>query len=170
MNHEQSPLIKQILLIHDILIERKGSIDAAIGCLQSWFCGRERISLAYDFLMGKVGRWPWKSIIWKSSIIPKHRIALWMFSHGNFLTRDRLGDLSDKKCVFCNDMNETFNHLFFEFPTTNDEWKTTRKWLGMRNIMSTSRAVLKAYKSSYRGNSILEKMRCAALAACIYHV
>lgn len=90
-HREKSPLIKQILLIRDILIERKGSKDAAIDCLNCWFGGTGGVSQAYDFFVGKVGKWPWKPLLWKSCILPKHRIALWMFSHGKFLTRDRLG-------------------------------------------------------------------------------
>lgn len=40
----------------------------------------------------------------------------------------------------------------------------------MSKIIGSSNDVLKAFRTSYRGNSTLAKMRCAALAACIYHI
>lgn len=169
-HREQSPLIKQILQIRNIIVEKNGSINAAIMCLNHWFGGTTGVSRAYDFFVGKVGMWPWKPILWKSSILPKHRFALWMFSHGKFLTKDRLGDLMGKKCVLCSEKNETFSHLFFECVESKKIWNNIRIWLGMKKIMGTATAVLKAYKRSYRGNSTLAKMRCAGLASCVYHI
>lgn len=40
----------------------------------------------------------------------------------------------------------------------------------MKKIMHSKGAVLKAFRSVYLGNTMLAKMRCAALAACIYHI
>lgn len=68
---------------------------------------------AYDSFVQKMCSWPWKPIIWKSCILPKHRFAIWLFAHDKFLTRDRLGDMPDKRCVLCNGANESFGHIFF---------------------------------------------------------
>lgn len=86
-NREQSPLIKHLLQLRDILIQRNESAVAVIGCLESWYTCTGGVSKAYDFSVGKIGNWPWKPIIWKSCILPKHRYALWIFSHGKFLTK-----------------------------------------------------------------------------------
>lgn len=128
------------------------------------------VSKAYDFFAGKIGKWSWKPIIWKSSILPKHRFALWIFAHGKFLTRDKLGDIPDKNCVLWKEKNETFQHLFYECKATKQIWKSIRLWLGMDKNMGSATAILKAYRTTYRGNSTLAKMRYAALAACVYHV
>lgn len=109
-------------------------------------------------------------IIWKSSILPKHRFALWIFAHGKFLTRDRLGDIPNKNCVLCNEKPETVQHLFYECTVTKQLLKSIRLWVGMEKNMGSATTILKAYRTTYRGNSTLAKMRYAALAACIYHV
>lgn len=59
---------------------------------------------------------------------------------------------------------------FLNCKQSNEVWNTIRNWLGMRKIMGSFTAVLKAYRTTFRGNSILAKMRCAALASCIYHI
>lgn len=126
-HREQSPLIKQILHIREILVDKNGTVEAAIDCLEFWFNNSGGVSKAYDFFVGQIGNWPWNPILWKGSILPKHRYALWIFSHRKFLTKDRLGFLTDVHCVLCNDKLETFNHLFFECPATNGVWSNI--WL-----------------------------------------
>lgn len=72
--------------------------------------------------MHKVGRWPWKPLLCKTSLLPKHRFDLWLFAQ--FLTRDRLGPIPDKSCVMCIVADESFNHLFFECHVSRGFGKT----------------------------------------------
>lgn len=142
-------------------------MEAAILCLESWFVGNGGLSRAYDFFIQKVGRWPWKTLLSKACIIPKHRFALWLFAHGKFLTRDRLVFLEDKLCHLCNGEDEYVLHLFFRCPVSKRIWDGIRQWLGMRKIMGSPNAVLKAFRTVYRGNSTLARMRCMSICACV---
>lgn len=85
--------------IRDELILRQGSVESASRLLESWFELDEGISRAYYFFINKVGTWPWNPLVWKRCLLPKHRIALWLFAHGKFLTRGRQCYILDKNCV-----------------------------------------------------------------------
>ncbi|XP_073024297.1 uncharacterized protein [Primulina eburnea] len=111
---DESPLIKKILDIRDELITRTGSADAAISCLMSWFGKKDGLDHAYQFFVGKETKWPWKPILSKSFLMPKHRFILWLFAHRKLMTRDRLGYISDRKCVLYEIHDELVAHLFFE--------------------------------------------------------
>lgn len=72
--------------------------------------------------------------------------------------------------MLCNGADESVGHLFFAYPISKGIWDGIREWLGMKKTMGSATTVLKAYRNVYRGNSRLAKMRCTALAACVYHV
>ncbi|XP_073291031.1 uncharacterized protein [Primulina huaijiensis] len=106
----------------------------------------------------------------KCCILPKQRFLLWLVSHRKLLTRDRLGYLLDKSSVLCNYSAESVSHLFFDCPIARSIWNCIRSWLGMRKRMGTTAAYLNAFRGVYRGSSALNKMRCVALAATVYHI
>ncbi|XP_073304608.1 uncharacterized protein [Primulina huaijiensis] len=132
--------------------------------------GNAGIGRAYKFFAHSVGRWPWKPLIVKSFVIPKHMFALWLFAHNKFLTRDRLGFVTDKSCALCNADVESFAHLYFRCNVSSRIWAGVREWLLMKKIMGASTAVLRAFRGTYRGNSTLNKIRCVALVATVYYV
>lgn len=167
---EESPLIKQLLRIRDDMVTRQGSIDGATALLESWFSNGKGLGKAYEFFIGAVGRWPWKPIIWKSCILPKHRFILWMVAHGKLMTRDRQSYVEDKECVLCKRANESVDHLFFKCKVATELWNTIREWLGMEKIMGTVGAVLRAFRGVYRGSNMLSKTRIVALAASVYQI
>lgn len=82
-----SPLIKQFIGICSFLVCRLGSMENSRQCLNDWFGGQDGIGKAYDFFVNKKGKWPWKPIIWKTCILPKHRFALWLLAHGKLLIK-----------------------------------------------------------------------------------
>ncbi|XP_073298551.1 uncharacterized protein [Primulina huaijiensis] len=165
---DDSPLIKQILSIRDVLIQRMGSVEDATGILHSWFHDRKGLNRAYIWFANSVGRWPWKPLLNCPFILPKHKVTLWLMAHSKLLTRDRLPFATDKSCVLCNSDLESINHLFFESSFSAAIWIEVRKWLGMRKIMGSSAAILRAFRTCYRGNSMLSRMRITALASTIY--
>lgn len=89
------------------LVRRVGTKQDAITCLEKWFVGNRGSSMAYDFFVQKIGLWPWKPIVWKSSILPKHCFILWLFSHGKMLMRDRQPYVENKTCGMCNSGDES---------------------------------------------------------------
>lgn len=94
--------------------------------------------------------------------------SLELFAHSKFMTRDRQSYVPDKMCALCKAADKTNWHLFFECGFSKGIWDAVRKWLGMKKNMFTAATVIRAFRSTYRGNSLLAKMRCTVLAACIY--
>lgn len=167
---DDSPLIKQLLGICKEIVLRLGSVDLAKTTLSGWFVNCNGTAKAYDFFVKKIGRWPWKPLLWKSCIIPKHRFILWLFAHEKLLTRYRQCYIEDKVCVLCNIQMETSSHLFFECNFSRAIWHAVRILLGMDKLMQTSSTLLRAFRSIYRGNSYIAKARCNATAACVYAI
>lgn len=117
-------MIKHIILIRDAMVTRLGSLGEASVCIERCFSGNGSLSLAYDLFVQKVEKWPWKHIIWKQCILPKHRFALWLLAHGKFMTRDRQSYVKEKMCVLYNVGNESVSHLFFQCPFSHGLWST----------------------------------------------
>ncbi|XP_075492539.1 uncharacterized protein LOC142530599 [Primulina tabacum] len=165
---DESPLIKQILLIRDELIECTGSKNAADVTLETWFGKNDNLSLAYDCFSNKRGKWPWKPLLNRAFILPKHRFTLWMMAHAKLLTRVRLPFVVDKSCALCNEEAESINHLFFLCKFSSAVWGEIQNWLGMMKMMRSPATVLKAFRTCYRGNSTISRMRLSSLAATVY--
>lgn len=123
---------------------------------------------AYDFFVCKADKWPWKPIILKSCVIPKHRFCLWLLAHGKLLTKDRQSYIIDKICVLCSCVDESASHLFFKCTVSSQIWNKFREWLGIHKLMGGASAVLRAFRGVYRGGSMVAKQRVNALAAKVY--
>ncbi|XP_075508005.1 uncharacterized protein LOC142544859 isoform X1 [Primulina tabacum] len=165
---DESPLIKHIISIRDTLLQRLGSATNASATLHCWFAEDKGMSRAYDWFANSKGNWPWKPLLTRSFILPKHRIILWLVAHAKLLTRDRLPFVDDKPRVLCNTVNESTQHLFFSCHYSASVWNEVRDWLGMWKMMGSPSAVLKAFQNCYRGNSTLSRMRITALASTVY--
>ncbi|XP_073061705.1 uncharacterized protein [Primulina eburnea] len=167
---DDSPLIKNILCIRDEIIKFDGSTSAAIARLHSWFGTSGGLSRAYDYFVHSKGSWPWKPILAKSYILPKHRFMLWLFAHSKLMTRDRMPFLSDRRCELCMEEDESVAHLFFKCRISKLIWDNVRRWLDMRKIVGSRNTVLNAFRNNYKENSALTKMKITALSATVYHV
>ncbi|XP_075515951.1 uncharacterized protein LOC142550775 [Primulina tabacum] len=167
--HDDSTLIKNILLIRDELVRVDGSLAAATSRLHIWFDKSGGLSRAYDYFVHAKGVWPWKPLLAKSCILPKHRFILWLLAHSKLMTRDRLGFLSDRRCLLCEEEDETVAHLFFRCRISKIIWDNVRTWLDMRKTMASTTTILCAtFRTVYKGNSVLAKMRITALSATVY--
>ncbi|XP_073031316.1 uncharacterized protein [Primulina eburnea] len=147
-----------------------GSVSGASAILHSWFVDDKGLSRDYDWFSNSNGKWPWKPLLSRSFILPKHRFTLWLTAHAKLLTRDRLPFANDKSCVLCNIQHESVQHLFFKCGFSAAIWNEIRNWLDMQKIMGSPSAILKAFRSYYRGNSTLSRMRITALASTIYYI
>ncbi|XP_075473833.1 uncharacterized protein LOC142504874 [Primulina tabacum] len=140
-NEDYSPLIKNILLIRDDIVRTSGSIEAATARLHNWFGISGGLSKAYAYFVNAKGVWPWKSLLAKICILPKHLFVLWLLVHSKLLTRDRLGFVLDRRCVLCNHANESVAHLFFQCRVSKQIWDRVRSWLSMNKMIHIYRCV-----------------------------
>lgn len=86
----------------------------------------------------------WHKGIWFASATPKFTFVTWIAVHNRLATGDRMVKWypqADAICVFCNAMEETRDHLFFECTFSSAIWKgLTSKLLG--NLYSSNWSTL----------------------------
>ncbi|XP_073151835.1 uncharacterized protein [Henckelia pumila] len=111
---DDTSLIKKLVEIRDELALKFGNWEGAAAQLEIWFGKKDGLAQLYNsFFIGQ-GRWPWKPIVWRPYILPKHRIIFWLIAHGKCLTNDRQPYIPNKSCAFCGTHTEDAQHLFFE--------------------------------------------------------
>lgn len=98
---DDSTLIKSLINIRNELCARDASMDRVIDRLEGWFQGpNTSLELLYRWLLAPQLHWPWKTVVCKPGIMPKHIFYLWMFSHKKLLTRDRQPYIQDKNVYY----------------------------------------------------------------------
>ncbi|XP_074288555.1 uncharacterized protein LOC141613709 [Silene latifolia] len=73
------------------------------------------IRRGYDWLKPVQNPQPWQSIVWNNWNIPKHSLISWLMLQGGMNTKEKLhkiGYCTDDRCLLCDSMPETIDHLF----------------------------------------------------------
>lgn len=98
-------------MIRDEMRNKMKSEHDVVAHLRDWFNGNNnKLNKAYLWFSPNPMIWPWKLRIWKPGILPKLRLAFWLFAHGKFLTKDRQPYVI---CALCKCDNESFfQHCF----------------------------------------------------------
>lgn len=168
---DDSALMKLLINIKNQMCSNGDTVTDITNGLQHWFTQSTSASdHAYRWFLHNQANWPWKPIIFKPGIFPKHRITFWMFAHKKLLTKHRQVYISDKQCMLCGDHAEDFDHLLFKCKISCDLWDRMRNWMGLLKKMQSENALLNAFRGIYRGSTNLHKRRIATTAATIYHI
>ncbi|XP_058761237.1 uncharacterized protein LOC131634589 [Vicia villosa] len=74
-------------------------------------------------------------VIWKTNLPAKIKIFAWRFLLNRLPLKDQLvkrgvTTLSSLVCLFCTNLPETLDHLFFHFHVTKEVWSRIYVWLG----------------------------------------
>lgn len=134
-----SPLLKRIFDIRDLLVDLSGSRQGAKMQLAQWQNGtRGCTANAYDFFRHKDTKKPWAIDVWRQFITPKHSFILWLCAKCRLLTKDRIKHIElDTTCVLCDRAPESLQHLFFGCKTSSMIWRNIKQWLGISRAMTT---------------------------------
>ncbi|GJU35720.1 RNA-directed DNA polymerase, eukaryota, reverse transcriptase zinc-binding domain protein, partial [Tanacetum coccineum] len=68
---------------------------------------------------------PWVKLVWFSQCIPRHAFMVWLAFHGRLKTQDLMGvweKKDDMRCVFCKNVPDSHDHLFFECSFSRRIW------------------------------------------------
>lgn len=114
----------------------------------------------------------WYKIVWNKAFIPKHALCMWMACLKRLPTQDRLiqwkKEPPDAKCVFCNLVVETHNHLFFECTYSKSIWSTVKQEVGIQNCPDNWDDILNLWMmGTWRSWSTVKRL---AISATVYHV
>ncbi|KAK6142302.1 hypothetical protein DH2020_022650 [Rehmannia glutinosa] len=111
-----SPLLKRIFEIRDLIVSKEGTTQKAINNPTQWFFDKKSgSSKTYDYFRLRGNPQIWATDVWRHYIPPKHSFILWLGVKGRLQTKDRLHYLDiDTNCAFCGTPIETLDHLFFQ--------------------------------------------------------
>lgn len=79
----------------------------------------------------------WWKLIWFSFAIPKHAFVLWLAVRNYLSTGDRMlkwGYKGEVKCLFCKNIIECRDHLFFNCGFSKRIWREVMKKCLLPNI------------------------------------
>lgn len=110
--------------------------------------------------------------MWNKAYIPKHAICIWMACHKRLPTQDRLcqwkNEPPDLKCVFCGDVLETHNHLFFGCSFSMRIWETVKQDVNLQACPDTWDHIIDFWGTGAgRYWSTIQKV---AISATVYHI
>ncbi|KAK6120791.1 hypothetical protein DH2020_045467 [Rehmannia glutinosa] len=167
-----SPLLKRIFEIRDIIVSKEGTTELAIANLDRWFAGENSgCSKAYEYFRPRGTPKVWANEVWRHYIPPKHSFILWLGIKGRLQTKDRLHYMDiDQNCALCGTAPETLDHLFFQCNMTNQVWLQIKKWLCITRAMTTIKSALKYMKKEARGTSWQSCAKKSAVACTVYHI
>ena len=167
-----SPLIKQIMILRDEIIEAETSIEHATHKMNQWAPnGKFQSRLAYDFFRPRSAKITWPKLVWHGSLIPRHSFILWLGLKNRLLTKDKIRDyIEDQLCPLCSAQNETLDHLFFHCAIGSQIWANVKSWLGITRAMQSLKAAVKWMIKEARGTGFPAKIKRIGLACTVYYI
>ena len=114
---DHSPLIRKVLQIRDLIVQRECTVDGAIRVIEDWHRTGHMTARAYEYLRRRVPRVAWASVVWTSYTPPKYSCVVWLALRTRLQTTDRLLFMDlDPQCQLCSCSMESTQHLFFSCP------------------------------------------------------
>ncbi|XP_074277484.1 uncharacterized protein LOC141601115 [Silene latifolia] len=98
------------------------------------------IRRGYEWLKPIQAPQPWQSIVWNNWNIPKHSLISWLMLQGGMNTKAKLhnfGYCSDDRCILCESMPETIDHLFSSCVYSCKVKQLLENWIGT-NLLTVS--------------------------------
>jgi hypothetical protein len=99
-----------------------------------WNLNENRIFIVKSMYKNLASHWHNRSFkhLWKTKILPKIKICLWMIWHNAITTKNNMTKrdwIGDTKCRLC-DEEEDIHHLFFLCPAAKYMWSVVSITLG----------------------------------------
>ncbi|XP_039037235.1 uncharacterized protein LOC120174477 [Hibiscus syriacus] len=133
--------------------------------------GAATVRVIWDAIREKRPIVPWQKIIWFPLHIPKHSLISWMTLLDRLPTKERLhhmGLLNDCKCVFCDDLIETRDHLFLHCSMAEYIWKSVFSLSGIQFFPCSWDSFWTRAINSWKEKSLLTSILKLALNTTIY--
>ena len=110
-------LIKKIIHIRDIIINKEGNLEAAKQIMHSWSNNDNLlVGKAYDCFRGIRPTVNCSSVIWSPVVPPKMSFILWLAKKNRLLTLDKAAFLNKRVlCPLCSNEAESHAHVFFSY-------------------------------------------------------
>ncbi|KAJ9566292.1 hypothetical protein OSB04_002258 [Centaurea solstitialis] len=126
---------------------------------------------AWFSLSGVSPNLTWTKYVWFKGNIPKHAFCMWTACFKRLPTQDRIGlwkhDPPDMRCVFCQQVPDSHDHLFFMCPYALEVWQRVKREVhlyGFPNIWNQTMVLLEERRGP---SKMIQKL---ALSATIYFI
>ncbi|XP_038993013.1 uncharacterized protein LOC120116661 [Hibiscus syriacus] len=133
--------------------------------------GITTITAVWDAIRLKKAIVPWQKIVWFPMHIPKHSLISWMAFLDRLLTRERLnriGLITDCKCIFYDDHLETRDHIFLLCPMATSIWKNVFSLSGLHFYPCPWDTFCARASTTWKGKSMLTLILKLSFNATIY--
>jgi hypothetical protein len=168
LQQTSSPLWKSFIKFRDRLLDDCGGQPAVISMLQSWDNTIKPFSAnAYEHLRTKGTPVSWVNVVWEPWCLPRHSFILWLALLKRLRTKDRLHFVDiDVSCVFCQDHEESHDHLFFACSWTSILWMKVKSWLRLNRGMTTINSAVRGLH--LKGKTVVTRMKRVSLSIVVY--
>ncbi|KAI8546448.1 hypothetical protein RHMOL_Rhmol07G0118400 [Rhododendron molle] len=92
------------------------------------------VKTAWEALRNPLPKVPWAHVVWLKQGIPRWAFIMWLVCWDRLCTKDRLlswGMRVDPQCVFCHNVHESHEHLFFHCSFSTCIWGRILLLFGM---------------------------------------
>ncbi|XP_039041120.1 uncharacterized protein LOC120179648 [Hibiscus syriacus] len=135
--------------------------------------GAQSIKDIWLLIRNKEENVTWHKLIWFPLHISKYSIITWMAFLDRLPTKDRLIRMRfniDDKCVFCNDLLETRDHLFLHCALASSLWDAVLNLNGIRRGSCSWDIHLAWASASWKGKSLLTTIMKLAWTTFTYTI
>ncbi|XP_050232088.1 uncharacterized protein LOC126680874 [Mercurialis annua] len=120
--------------------------------------GKFSIASTWRALSSSRDNVPWFKLIWFNGNVPRHAFIVWLALKRRLLTRDRLVHwriCSTASCVFCQNADESIDHLFFECIFSKTVWERVLLACGISRVIMNWRREVSWFTKKTSGKSLL---------------
>nr|GEZ77206.1 hypothetical protein [Tanacetum cinerariifolium] len=92
---------------------------------------------------------PWATLVWFNQCIPRYAFMVWLAIHGRLMTQYLMGiweKNGDMRCVFCKNVPDSHDHLFFECELSKKVWDCLKCMVRMDHALDRWREMSECSK------------------------
>lgn len=134
---------------------------------------KNRLQRIYEVFHPPKEEVAWNSLVWSNYHPPRASFLAWIVCHERLPTKTQVSKclpLTDVQCHLCGIREETTEHLFFECTYSKLVMSLVIGKMGIKQVPYTLTAWINGFATAKHKNSILLRLRAAALCTCIYQI
>ncbi|GJS91495.1 sodium/hydrogen exchanger 6 [Tanacetum coccineum] len=136
------------------------------------------VACVWDTIRTRADIVNWYNAVWFSHCIPRHAIHMWLFVQQKLKTQDRLRqwnvgpsiDLNLLKCLLCDLVPDSHDHLFFECAFSSQLWSKVRVLYGMDVISPRLMDVVSFIVPISKAKTVVSILSRIVVSATSYYI
>ncbi|XP_071741182.1 uncharacterized protein [Rutidosis leptorrhynchoides] len=115
----------------------------------------------------------WWHVIWFKQFDPKQAFIIWLAKLNRLNTQDRIQKWMPNqsfKCVLCDKVNDSVNHLFFSCEYSLKVWSSLKHYLLFKGLSNCLIEIIQSLAQYPYTSNIWCILNRIVLAACVYYI